>query len=135
MWHNIFNFFGYQEALKTTNEMRDMNNIIVQLAPLFQIIRGILFGIVVLLIKASFTNKKHDWLRLWFIIIIVGIFNTPATSPFSIEEFIYFKASNLSWNLQLGGLGEVLIQTLLFSLLAIKTIKKLEIKKAIKVFE
>lgn len=119
--------FSYQESLKVTNGMRDMSNIMVQLAPLFQMIRGILFGLVLLLIKELFQNKKYGWLKLWLIIIVMGIFNTPATAPFSIEEFIYYEPSNIAWNLQLGGLVEILIQTLTFSFLAIRIINKCKV--------
>lgn len=42
---------------------------------------------------------------------------------FSIEEFIYYEPSNIAWNLQLGGLAEILIQTLLFSFLSMRVIK------------
>ncbi|NLK96063.1 MAG: hypothetical protein GX275_12915, partial [Clostridiales bacterium] len=111
-------FFKYQESLKVTEGFRDMNHIMVQLSPIFQIVRGILFGLVLLLIRQSFHGKKYDWLKLWLIIIVIGIFNTPATAPFSIEEFIYYEPSNIAWNLQLGGLAEILIQTLLFSFLS-----------------
>ena len=121
-------FFGYQESLKITDGMRDMSDIIVQLAPIFQVIRGILFGLVVLLLRESFQNKEYGWLRLWFTIVIIGIFNTPATAPFSIEEFIYCEPSNMAWNLQLGGLAEILIQTLIFSFLSIRAINKFKSK-------
>lgn len=116
-------FFKYQESLKVTEGFRDMNHIMVQLSPIFQIVRGILFGLVLLLIRQSFHGKKYDWLKLWLIIIVIGIFNTPATTPFSIEEFIYCEPSNMAWNLQLGGLAEILVQTLLFSFLSIRVIK------------
>lgn len=116
-------FFKYQESLKVTEGFRDMNHIMVRLSPIFQVGRGILFGLVLLLIRNSFQGKKHDWLKLWFLIIVIGIFNTPATAPFSIEEFIYCEPSNMAWNLQLGGLAEILVQTLLFSFLSIRVIK------------
>lgn len=116
-------FFSYQESLEVTDGMRDMSNIMVQLSPIFQVGRGILFGLVLLLIRNSFHTKRYEWLKLWFIIAVIGIFNTPATAPFSIEEFIYCEPSNMAWNLQLGGLAEILIQTLLFSFLAMRIIK------------
>jgi len=96
---------------------------LIHLSPIFQVGRCILFGLVLLLIRNSFQGKKHDWLKLWFLIIVIGIFNTPATAPFSIEEFIYYEPSNIAWNLQLGGLAEILIQTLLFSFLSMRVIK------------
>lgn len=113
----------YQASLEVTEGFRDMNHIMVRLSPIFQVGRGILFGLVLLLIRNSFQGKKHDWLKLWFLIIAIEIFNTPATAPFSIEEFIYYEPSNIAWNLQLGGLAEILIQTLLFSFLSMRVIK------------
>lgn len=108
--------FGYQNSLSGAG-MRDMNSIIVGLAPLFQIIRGLLFAIVLWMIRDVFMNKKYGWLKLWIILIILGIFNTPGTAPGSIEGFIYLLPSNEPLSLQIGGMLEILIQTLIFSII------------------
>ena len=108
--------FTYQESLNDAG-MRDMNDIIVNLAPVFQIIRGLLFAIVLWMIKDVFMNKKYGWLKLWIILIILGIFNTPGTAPGSIEGFIYLLPSNEPLNIQIGGMLEILIQTLIFSVI------------------
>lgn len=121
--------FEYQSFLVESANRRDMNSILVQMAPLFQIIRGILFGIVLLWIKDSFFGRKYGWLKLWLCLIILGVFNTPATSPFSIEEFIYVIPSNEPLNLKLGGLLEILVQTLLFSIFV--TYKKHKINESV----
>jgi len=108
--------FNYQSSLVESGNMRDMNSLLVQMAPLFQIIRGTLYGIVLLWIKDSVFGKNYGWLKLWLSLIIIGVFNTPATSPFSIEEFIYVIPTNEPLSLKLGGLLEILIQTVLFSI-------------------
>ena len=108
--------FDYQSALEVTEGMRDTNSTIVMLAPVFQIGRGILFGIALWLFRSAFAGKKHGWLILWTILLVIGIFNTPATSPGSIEELIYCVPSAVSWNLDFGGMLEILSQTLLFSI-------------------
>ena len=108
--------FSYQNSLSDAG-MRDMNSIIVGLAPLFQIIRGLLFAIVLCMIRDVFMNKKYGWLKLWIILIILGIFNTPGTAPGSIEGFIYLLPSNEPLSLQIGGMIEILIQTLIFSII------------------
>lgn len=108
--------FGYQNSLSDAG-MRDMNSIIVGHAPLFQIIRGLLFAIVLWMIRDVFMNKKYGWLKLWIILIILGIFNTPGTAPGSIEGFIYLLPSNEPLSLQIGGMMEILIQTLIFSII------------------
>ncbi|WP_300896121.1 hypothetical protein [uncultured Clostridium sp.] len=108
--------FSYQNSLSDAG-MRDMNSIIVGLAPVFQIIRGLLFAIVLWMIRDVFMNKKYGWLKLWIILIILGIFNTPGTAPGSIEGFIYLLPSNEPLSLQIGGMLEILIQTLTFSII------------------
>ena len=115
--------FKYQNSLVNTEHMRDMNSIIVQLSPVFQIFRGLLFGLVLLLIQNSVLSKPFSCLKIWFILVIIGIFNTPATSPFSIEELIYYKSSALAWNLEFGGLLEILTQTFIFSFCVSKFVK------------
>ena len=108
--------FGYQNSLNDAG-MRDMNSLIVGLAPLFQIIRGLLFAIVLWTIRDSFMGRKYGWLKVWIVLIILGIFNTPGTAPGSIEGFIYLLPTNEPLSLQIGGLLEILLQTLAFSIL------------------
>jgi hypothetical protein len=115
--------FKYQNSLVDTKHMRDMNNIIVQLSPVFQIFRGLLFGLVLLIIQNSILSKPYSCLKIWVILIIIGIFNTPATAPFSIEELIYYESSALAWNLEFGGLLEILTQTFIFSFFVSKLVK------------
>lgn len=52
------------------------------------------------------------------VIAIVGIFNTPATSPDSIEALIYLQPTGEPLNTSIGGTLEILVQTLLFSVVA-----------------
>ena len=54
--------FKYQSSLVNTEHMRDMNNIIVQLAPVFQIFRGLLFGLILLLIQRLCRNRVSRFL-------------------------------------------------------------------------
>lgn len=114
--------FDYQSTLSQAG-MRDTNSLIVGLSPLFQIFRGILFGVALWLFKGSFIDRKNGWLTLWAIIAIIGIFNTPATSPGSIEYFIYYEPVEGMWNLEIGGMIEVLVQTFLFSFLSFHIVK------------
>ena len=82
--------FDYQSTLSQAG-MRDTDSLIVGLAPVFQILRGVLFGIVLWLFRNSFIHSKYGWLLILVMIVIVGIFNTPATAPGSIEYFIYYE--------------------------------------------
>jgi hypothetical protein len=115
--------FGYQDALVNNTTMRGMDDPFVMAAPLFQIVRGLLFGVVLLWIKDAFLGKKFGWLRLWAIVLILSVFNTPAPSPGSIEGFIYLLPTDEPLVLQIGGTLEILLQTLLVSVLV--TLKRL----------
>jgi hypothetical protein len=102
------------EGVKTF--MRPFNGASTMIGPLVQIVRGTLFGFVLLLAKDFFTSK-YGWLKLWIFILVIGIINTPAPAPFSIEGIIY---THLPLEFQLKGAPEILIQTLLFSYFAAK---------------
>jgi ABC-type dipeptide/oligopeptide/nickel transport system permease component len=82
--------------------------------PLFQPLRGLLFGLVFYSLRESLFGKKHGWLVMWSLLVTVGIVNTFGPSPGSIEGLIYtvFPAS-----VHLRGLPEVLVQSLLLSAL------------------
>lgn len=82
--------------------------------PVFQIVRGLLFGLILLLFKESAIPQKHDWLKLWAIIAVIGIINTPGPAPCSIEGIIYTR---LPLEYHIKAAPEILVQTLLFSYL------------------
>ncbi len=114
--------FDYQSSVEQIG-MRDTNSLIVALAPLFQLFRGFLFGIVLWIIRDVFLSKKNGWLIIWIIILILGVFNTPATAPCSIEYFIYCEPVSGTLKITFGGLIEILIQTFLFSIVSFYAIK------------
>lgn len=109
--------FNYSSSISELG-MRDTHSLIVGLAPLFQIIRGCLFGLVFWLIKDTWMSRKNGWIIMWLLILILGVFNTPATSPGSIEYFIYYEIAPGTWMIELKGMIEILIQTFLFSILS-----------------
>jgi MFS family permease len=111
--------FNYQELFALENVryfMRGYDSVSIQIGPLAQGVRGILFGIVILLIKDSLEGR-YGWLKLWGIIAIIGIINTPGPAPSSIEGLIY---TQLPLEYHLKGAPEILVQTLLFSYLVAK---------------
>ena len=101
-----------------------MDDPIVALAPVFQIARGALFALVLWLIRPAFMERKHGWLVVWAVVAIVGIFNTPATSPGSIEALIYLAPTDEPLNISIGGTLEILLQTLLFSVASTWWVKR-----------
>jgi hypothetical protein len=115
IFSTLFSYWGW---ISENNNWRNINNdIIVRLAPVFQIIRGVLYGIVFLLIKDAILYSKYGVLKLFVIMIIIGIFNTPAPSPGSIEKLIYIIPSNDPLIIQIGGILEIIIQNLLFCII------------------
>ncbi|MPQ44231.1 hypothetical protein [Clostridium tarantellae] len=118
-YNSLFNINGVNGFMK---EFGDSSTL---LGPLVQVIRGIVFGIVLLLFKDIFMGKKYGWLKLWTILSVIGIINTPAPAPFSIEGIIY---TNLPLEFHLKIAPEIIIQTLLFSYLLAKPSKEKNIK-------
>lgn len=116
--------FNYQELFELGNTkyfMREFTGVSTLIGPLLQIFRGILFGLVLLLLKEPIIEKKYGWLKLWAIIAIIGIINTPGPAPFSIEGVIY---TQIPMEVHLKGAPEILVQTLLFSILVAKPPRK-----------
>lgn len=114
--------FDYEQLFTLGNTkyfMREVNSSSSLIGPLVQIIRGILFGLVLLLFRGSYEGKRYGWLRLWAIIVIIGIINTPGPAPFSIEGLVY---TQLPLEVHLKGAPEILVQTLLFSWLVAKPV-------------
>jgi hypothetical protein len=61
--------------------MRQTNDPWVMIGPLFQPIRGLLFGIVFYLLREPFFGKKNGWLVMWFMLVVVGIISTFGPTP------------------------------------------------------
>jgi hypothetical protein len=95
--------------------MRATTERIVMAGPLFQPIRGLLFGLVFYLLRDSTLARPHGWLTLWVMLLIVGIFNTFGPAGGSIEGLIY---TTLPIARQFLGLWEIVLQSLLLSIVA-----------------
>jgi hypothetical protein len=94
--------------------MRQTDDALVMAGPLFQPIRGLLFAIVFYLLREVLFNKRNGWAIMWLVLMVPGILSTFGPAPGSIEGLIY---TILPLRLQLAGLPEVILQSLLLSLL------------------
>lgn len=94
--------------------MRQTNDPWVMVGPLFQPIRGILFGIVFYLLREPFFGKKNGWLVMWAVLVAVGIIGTFGPTPGSIEGMLY---TVFPLRVHLRGLPEVLLQSLFLSMI------------------
>jgi len=94
--------------------MVDFGSTSVFLRPFIQPIRGLIIALVLIPFRAFLAAEKYGWLYLWLIFVGIGIVSTPAAAPCSIEGLVYTK---LPLWYHFFGLPEILIQTLVFSVL------------------
>jgi hypothetical protein len=92
--------------------MRQTDDPLVAAGPLFQPIRGFLFGIVFYLLRDALFRGRGGWFTMWVMLVLVGIFSTFGPTPGSVEGMIY---TTLPIRGQLFGLIEVLLQSMLLS--------------------
>jgi hypothetical protein len=115
---SAFYFFNYSERHASTilrSFMRQSDDPLVRAGPLFQPLRGILFGFIFYLLRDVFFLENNGWLVIWATLVVIGIISTFAPAPGSIEGFIYTKLTpNKSG---IGGMVEVLIQSFLLSVI------------------
>lgn len=112
--------FDYEHLFKLGNAqyyMKDAYSFSSLVGPVFQIVRGILLGLILLLMKDSILQKKNAWLYLWIIFIGFGVICTPGASPCSIEGLIY---TQIPLEFHLKTAPEIIIQPLIFSILVTK---------------
>lgn len=119
-----FSIFSY-DKLYTSGILRDImkptNSLWVAAGPALQIIRGVLFAIILWPFKEIILFGKYGWLKLWLLFVGLSILGTAGPSPGSFEGVIYTK---LSYHEHLIGTPEILLQTLSLSLLLFFWYKK-----------
>lgn len=111
----VFNLLDYPARFAepiVRDLMRSMDDPLVRAGPLFQLIRGLLFGIVFYLLREVLFAKKNGWLTMWITLAFLGIFSTFAPASGSIEGMVFTKLPIVG---QLFGLIEILVQSLLLA--------------------
>ena len=86
----------------------------VFLGPALQVIRGLIFAVVLFPFREVILESRLGWLKLWGLFLGLAIFSTAGPAGGSVEGLIYTKIPAVD---QLSGLWEVVLQTLLCSLL------------------
>lgn len=92
--------------------MRPTTDPLVMAGPLFQPIRGVIFASALYPLRSVLFERRRGWLILWWLLLALGVLSTFGPSPGSVEGLIYTIIPPLS---QILGLWEVLLQSLLFS--------------------
>jgi hypothetical protein len=110
----ILDYAGFFAGSSLKVMMRQTSDPVVMAGPLFQPIRGVLFGIVFYLLREPFFGKKRGWLVMWLTLVILGILGTFGPTPGSLEGMLY---TIFPLGVHLRGLPEVLLQSLFLSLL------------------
>jgi hypothetical protein len=110
---SAFKLFNYTATLAHKNSnMKPSTDPMVRAGILFQPIRGVLFGLILFLLKDILIFQSNGWFITWIMFVIVGILGTFAPAASSIEGFIYLKRGiGTNW----GGLVEILVQSFLLS--------------------
>ncbi len=114
-----FYLLDYRTFLQTgrmADFMRPLDSKWIAAGPALQVIRGVLFGVVLYPFRSAFLDDSRGWLRLWLLVTGLAIFLTAGPSPGSLEGVIYTR---LSLAAHLHGLPEVVLQTMAFSWLAV----------------
>lgn len=83
--------------------LRSPDDPLVMAGPLFQPVRGLLFGAVFYLLRDQYFGKQYGWLTMWVILVVIGMVSTFGPAPGSIEGLIY---TTLPLSMQLG-LGHI----------------------------
>ncbi len=110
-----FYFLNYKELFETgtlSHLMRPSDSPWVAAGPGLQIIRGLVFSIVLWPFTSIFLSEKTGWLKLWLLLIGLSILSTTGPAPGSIEGMIY---TVIPIKKQVIGYIEVIPQTCLFA--------------------
>jgi hypothetical protein len=111
----LFDYSARHASPVLSSFMRQSDDPLVRAGPLFQPLRGVLFGFIFYLLQDVFFLRSNGWLVMWATLVVIGILSTFAPAPGSIEGFIYTKLKPTKSGLV--GIVEVLTQSLLLSVI------------------
>lgn len=92
--------------------MRSTSDRLVQAGPLFQPLRGVLFGLAFFPLREVLFGQPRGWAVIWLLLVVIGILSTFGPSPGSIEGFVY---TTVPLRLHVYGWPEVLLQSFALS--------------------
>ncbi len=118
------NYLNYDPQFTSSvlyNNFREVDSFIIRFAPIFQLLRGVLIGLIIYPVYGSIVKSKYSWLKLFALLWGLTLIGAVAATPGSIEGFIYTKIPIIE---HLVSLPEVTLQAFLFSIIFIKWDKK-----------
>jgi hypothetical protein len=101
--------------------MRPTTSRWVAAGPGLQWIRGFIFALVLYPFRNVFLGGERGWLKLWGLLLGLGILSTYGPAPGSVEGLLYTTIPPLQ---QVKGLSEVVGQSLVFSILLVGWYRK-----------
>jgi hypothetical protein len=110
--YTLFDYSAKYADPALNNLMRQTSHPLVAAGPLFQVVRGLLFGLVFYALRDVVFARKKGWLTLWLMLLVVGVFSPFGPAPSSIEGMFY---TTLPMWFHFIGLPEVIIQSLLLA--------------------
>ena len=119
----IFNYGKLFTLPVIADYYRPIESVSALVGPFIQILRGLIFGLVLLPFANRLEESKYGWFFLWMLFVGIGILGTPAAAPSSVEGVIYTKLP--VW-FHLIGLPEITIQTLIFSVVVHRKLCSIE---------
>ena len=114
-----FVLLDYETAFRSEHFacwMRPTSSDWVALGPGLQWIRGLVFALALYPFRHVFLEGARGWLKLWGLLLGLGILSTYGPAPGSVEGFLYTTIPPLQ---QIRGLSEVVGQSLAFSALLV----------------
>ena len=114
-----YTLLDYETAFRSEHMvcwMRPTSSRLIAMGPGLQWIRGLVFAIALYPFRAVFIGTSRGWLKLWGLLLGLGILSTYGPAPGSVEGLIYTTIPPLQ---QLAGLSEVVGQSLVFSILLV----------------
>jgi hypothetical protein len=114
-----FTLLDYRSAFQSEHFacwMRPTTSKWVAAGPGLQWIRGLVFAAALYPFRSVFLEDARGWLKLWGLLLGLGILSTYGPAPGSVEGLLYTTIPPLD---QLTGLSEVVGQSLVFSALLV----------------
>ena len=111
-----YNLAGYEEAFSRpplSCFMRPTSDPWIMTGPLFQPVRGIIFALAFYPFR-EIIFAKRGWLKLWWLLLALGVFSTFGPAPGSVEGLIYTIIPPRD---QVVGLWEVVLQSFLLAVI------------------
>lgn len=111
-----YTLLDYRSLFEASAILRPINSDWVAAGPSLQVIRGLIFAVVLYPFRQVFLGDRRGWLKLWGLFLGLAILSITAPASGSVEGVIYTTLSPAEHFL---GLPEVVLQTLAISVLVV----------------